>query len=184
MEKTYIVEIRDLTFEAKELNAQSMRLKKFEEETRKEIKVLAETHVSAIVSYLNHQLNEITKFTSYFHAEYYVNNTEFSGGDERITVKIEKSQEGLVYILSIKPQCYFESTNFILNSKDYHYCHSWTGLAETFPSHAEALIKNWKKLKHEIQERIKITIKDLQEENQKAQINLNNKLALYENFEL
>ena len=40
MEKTYIMTIRDLSNEARELNAQAVEVKAFEEEVKKEIKII------------------------------------------------------------------------------------------------------------------------------------------------
>ena len=74
MEKTYIMTIRDLSNEAKELNAQAVKVKAFEEGVKKEIKIISESHIAAIASYLNHQLDEVMKITDCFQA--YFSNFE------------------------------------------------------------------------------------------------------------
>lgn len=112
MKKIYMMEIRDLTNEAKELNAQAIKVKSFEQEVNKQISIMAENHISAIASYLNHQLDEVVKFTTNFHAECY-------DMDERIGVRIEKRGEDIIYVLIIKPFYYSNTTSFIINNPKY-----------------------------------------------------------------
>lgn len=176
MTKIYTMEIRDLTNEARELNAQAIKVNTFEVEAKRRIEVMAKNHISAIASYLNHQLDEVVKFTTNFHAECY-------DMDERIGVRIEKRGEDVIYVLIIKPFCYSNTTSFIINSPKYWLYEDFS-VIEKFPFHAETLIKNWLKLKKQLSYNIKVKIESLQKENKEKQDELQRRLSLYENFEL
>lgn len=178
MEKTYIMTIRDLSNEARELNAQAIKIKAFEEEVEKKVQVMAESHVSAIASYLNHQLDEIARFTTRFSAGICEN-------DERIIIKIEKRNENIVYLISIKPRYYLNFMDFVINSSNSKYFEiPLTGISKKAFAYAEALIRNWTKLKKELSHKIKVEIDYIQKNNEEKQHQLQEKLALYENFEL
>lgn len=177
MEKTYIMTIRDLSNEARELNAQAIKIKAFEEEVEKKVQVMAESHVSAIASYLNHQLNEIAKFTTRFSAGICEN-------DERIIVKIEKRGNDIVYLVSIKPLYHNNFTNFIISSNSKYYDALLSDINKKSPVCMETLIKNWSKLKKQLFYNIKTRIEEIQRANEIEQAQLKEKLALYENFEL
>lgn len=176
MEKIYMMEIRDLTNEAEELNAQTIEVKSFEGQIKKKVQILAKNHISAIASYLNCQLDEVAKLTSCFNVE--ICNWDM---DERIGLWIEKKKEGIFYVIKIKP-CHYSAENFIINDFDGIRCEQ--KLDEIALIYAETLIKNWGKLKKQLQYNIQTKITDIQKANEEKQIRLKEKLALYENFEI
>ena len=178
MEKTYIMTIRDLSNEARELNAQNIAIKSFEEEVNKKIQIMAKNHIAAITSYLNRQLDEIAKFTTYFSAGIYEN-------EERIIIKIEKRGEDIIYFVNIKPRSFSAFTDFAINKPNF-LCRelSFSRIDEIALIHAETLIKNWNKLKRQLINNIKVRIDEIQKENEEKQARLQKKLSLYENFEL
>lgn len=178
MTKIYTMKIRDLTNEAKELNAQTIQVKSFEQEVKKQISIMAENHISAIASYLNHQLDEIAKFTNRFYAGIYLM-------EERIDIKIEKRGSDVVYILNIKPSGWSTSTGFIVNNPNSICCEMFLSeINKKTPYHAETLIRNWNKFKKQLQYNIKVKIDEIQKGNEEKQKALQAKLSLYENFEL
>lgn len=176
MEKTYVMTIRDLSNEARELNAQEIEVKSFEEEVNKRVSIMAENHLSAITSYLNHQLDEVAKFTNSFSVEIF----DFEE-DERIGLWIEKKKEGILYVLKIKPYGY-SAMNFVINDFNGRSCEA--RINEITSIFSETLIKNWSKLKKQLQYNIQTKITDIQKANEEKQIRLKEKLALYENFEI
>lgn len=176
MEKIYMMEIRDLTNEAEELNAQTIKVKAFEKEVSKRIKILAESHISVITSYLNHQLDEVAKFTNSFSVEIF----DFEE-DERIGLWIEKKKDAILYVLKIKPYGY-SAINFIINDFNGRSCE--VRINEITPIFSETLIKNWSKLKKQLQYNIQKEVDNVQRKNEEKQARLREKLALYENFEI
>lgn len=176
MEKIYIMEIRDLTNEARELNAQTFKVNTFEAEAKKEIEVMAENHIFAIASYLNHQLSEVEKFTKSFYASY-----ESFGS--RIYIRIRKRNGETIFVLGIQPDYCSDLQEFIIgkdNSIKSEYHKSLSNCSE----HIEVLLRCWKFFKNALQEAISKKLVSIQEENVKKQETLESKLSLYENFEL
>lgn len=176
MTKIYMMEIRDLTNEAKELNAQAIEVKSFEKEVNRRVSVMAENHLSAIASYLNHQLDEIVKFTNSFNVEVF----DFEE-DEKVSLWIEKKKESVLYVLKIKPYGY-SAMNFVINDFNGRSCEA--RINEITPIFSETLIKNWSKLKKQLQYNIQKEVDDVQRKNEEKQARLREKLALYENFEI
>ena len=178
MEKTYIMTIRDLSNEARELNAQNITIKSFEEEVNKKVQIMAKNHITAITSYLNHQLDEVAKFTNHFYAGIYLM-------EERIEINIEKRGSDIVYVLRIKPYAWSTSTSFIVNNPNSRCCEMFLfEINQKAPTHAETLIKNWNIFKQQLQRSIKDRINEIQKANEKKQSQLQEKLSMYENFEL
>lgn len=176
MTKIYTMEIRDLTNEARELNTQAVKVNTFEAEAKQEIKIMAENHISAIASYLNHQLNEVVKFTKSFYASY------DSSGD-KIYIRVQKRNDIIVFILGIQPgYCSYEQ-EFIIG-KDNSMMNKYSKSLSNYPEHTEVLLNYWKFFKRALQEAISKKLASVQEENIKKQKTLESKLSLYENFEL
>lgn len=176
MNKIYIVEIRDLTNEVRELNAQAVKVNTFEAEVNKRIKFLAENHISAITSYLNHQLNEVMKFTETFYV-----SLDSSGS--KIYVRFLKKKDGIIFILGIQPYYYSQGDEFIIG-KDNSLKTEFNQSFSDYSKYVEILIGSWKRLKKALQEAISKKLASVQEENIKKQKTLEQKLSVYENFEL
>ena len=179
MEKTYIMTIRDLSNEAKELNVQAVKVKAFEEEVKKEIKIISESHITAIASYLNHQLDEVMKITDCFQAY-------FSNFEKNIRLEAKRGKDGNCrYYLHIKPYHYTTPTTFIVK-RDNTIVKKNTAnesLGE-YEYELMVLLEYWREFKNEINESIAHKIKTIQVSNMEEQKRLKRKLSLYENFEL
>lgn len=178
MTKIYMMEIRDLTNEAKELNAQAIEIKTFEKQAQKKIEILAENHISAIASCLNHQLDEIIKITNRFQVYY-------SFFDKSIQLDIRKKGDDYYYLLRIKPYHYTEGTTFIIRKDNTIVTYpSMDKTLNNCEFELETILELWKGFKEGIAKAIENKIKEIQRTNIEKQKAMQNKVSLYENFEI
>lgn len=166
MEKIYTFTIRDLSNEAIELGKQEEKLLEFKEKVNKEIKILAKNHITAIASYLNHQLSEVSKITHNFHMSFSTYGVYF-----RLSAVEGK------YVLEIKSNSYSGVIYRILPNNTIE------GL-ERNGYNLELLMRNWDWFKSNLNKAIENKIEAINKTNKEVTSALKAKKYLYDHFEI
>lgn len=163
MTKTYTITVRDLSNEAKVIKAREEEIKYFREAVTKEIEVLGASHSTAIISYFNHQLDEIEKITDDF---------DFRYGTLGVNIRVVlRRGNRALYTTSLNHAVY---KGFDLKDKDL-----------VIPSeYLEVLMLHWERIKHGIKEAIQFKLEAIEKNNIRIEDDLATKISLFRNFEL
>lgn len=163
MAKTYTITVRDLSNEAKVIKAREEEIKYFRETVTKEIEVLGASHSTAIISYFNHQLDEIEKITDSFGFYY-------GFYDMHIQIIMKKGKR----ILDVTPFGSFPCKDFDLKSKS----------VVISSEYLETLLRYWNDIKTKLNEAIQFKLDLIEKENENAESDLAYKLHVYNNFQI
>lgn len=167
----YVMEIRDLTNEGKQLNEICEVSKVNCEIMTKEINILAESHYQAICSYFEHLFHEVDKLG--------VNSFRVASYGDGIILCYNKNREHCLYI----KQC--------VNSYRYEWMDTSWRQSICINKHLyqdqsvfSTLLGYWSLFKEAVNESINKKIKEVEEANSKKNADLSHTLNFYQNFKI